>query len=96
MEARAIAQWALRADPYAAPELGKVWLTGVTPDNGRPISTNYVIRKVAPLTYETKSGSLYRIEGPPEEGYATHCRENGITIDPADPIKFQAKATQAA
>lgn len=90
MSAREISQWAIRADPHASPEIKRLWITGVTPDNGKTISTSCIVKKIAPLTYETASGSHYRLVGPPEEGYAAYCKENGIDLDAADPIKFRS------
>jgi hypothetical protein len=90
MSERAITDWAIRADPYSPPECRRLWITGITPDTGKTIRTNYVLKKFGPLTYETASGSHYRLEGPPDPEYAAFCKENGIALDCADPIKFRA------
>lgn len=86
---RAITEWALRGSNYDSPEIKRLWITGRTPDTGRSIRTNYLVRKVGPMTYETASGSHYRLEGPPDPGYATYCAENNIELDLADPVKFR-------
>lgn len=89
MTARIITEWALRASSYEAPEVKQMKISGTC--EGGPITTSRVVRQVGPLIYETKSGSHYQLSGPPEQGYADFCRDNGIALDLADPIKFRAK-----
>lgn len=87
MEARVITNWSVRSNPFQAPEVRGLYLHGEC--EGKPIATSRVAEKVAPLTYRTKSGSLYRLEGEPEPGYVQYCAENNIDLDLADPIKLR-------
>ena len=84
---RDLAKWAVRGSDYAAPEVRQIRLSGTLLD-GKIIQTSGVVRKVAPLTYQTQSGSLYQLEGPPDEAYAAYCAKNQIALDLADPIKL--------
>jgi hypothetical protein len=90
---RVIVDWSIRSDPYKAPEVRGLYIYGRTPDNGKQIATSRVVEKISPMIYRTKSGSLYRLEGPPEPMYANYCKENNIPLDLEDPIKL--KKTEA-
>lgn len=86
-------------DPYKAPEQSAIRLHGVCPEraaevhreggSGEPtVSTTRVVAfDPATLVATTRSGSRYRLEGPPSDSYATWCREQGI----GDPIAVLRK-----
>ncbi len=84
---KVITNWSIRGSDFEAPEVRKLHICGMCED--RPIRTSYIVSKVDKLTYQTKSGSLYRLEGKPEDGYVKFCKRSGIVIDLEDPVKFR-------
>jgi hypothetical protein len=82
--------WEVLADTSKAPEVRRLQLRGRR--GTWTITTECLERKVGPLTYETTSGTLYRLDGPPAPAYAAWCKKMGIDLDLADPVKFREDA----
>ncbi len=83
--------WSIGCDTsrpdFRSPEQGPRHLAGTLPC-GKVITTSHVAERVAPATYRTRSGSLYKLEGPPQPEYAAWCKEHGFELDPDDPLKI--------
>ena len=80
--------WSVVADPYQAPEIRTLHLSGDrTPENGlhNPVTTTRVV-EVSGRTVKTRSGSMY-ILGEPDKEYLTWLDQNKIAFDPENPIK---------
>lgn len=62
-------------------------LTGKVQD-GRQIVTSPIVKLVGSRTYETKSGSVYRLTGPAWEGFAGLRSLSDLPYDDNNPIGF--------
>jgi hypothetical protein len=80
------------ANPYQAPEAGcNIRLAGRVWDHphfidGEQITTSRVKSSIGRII-ETKSGSVYTLEGDPEAEFATYLEAIGYELDVEDPIK---------
>ncbi len=93
MTAVRLDNWSVGSDPYAAPELKRVWLHGVCtghphkPDGERVRTSN--IKSADGRTVTTESGTVYRL-GRVDPGYRKWLREKGLAYDPRAPVKVKA------
>jgi hypothetical protein len=88
-----LTEWSVRADPYSAPELALIYLSGKVvghPDrpDGREITTSHVVTTIG-RNVLTRSGSQITLIGPPAASYAKFCAEAGIVIDDKEPVKIR-------
>lgn len=74
---------------------GDASFRGLRPD-GQRIDTSRIEEKVAPLTYRTESGSLYRLDGPADPGFVRYLAGRGIPLNPEDPIVFKDRPSAEA
>ena len=89
--------WSIVADPnnpYMAPELKTIYLQGEVYDHpnsrhhdGKRIITSKVVKKIGPLTYETKSGTIYTLDTV-APAYKEWCSENNIELNLEDPVRL--------
>lgn len=83
-----IQRWAIKADGYAAPELGRNYLVGQLPC-GRYVDTSY-IKSCEGRVVTTQSGSLYRL-GRIHSKFRQFLRDEGFEYNPKQPIPFKRK-----
>ena len=88
--------WSVVGDPYAAPELGRIYLVGDVYDDqdrfddGSPIQTTQVVGSRGRFV-KTMSGSTYEL-GEINPEYRDHVEITlGETIDEAQPVKIIKK-----
>lgn len=55
---------------------------------GRQIVTSCLIQKLGPRMFETYSGSVYELVGPPDAQFVAFCARIGKPLDAADPVKW--------
>lgn len=83
--------WSVRVrNPYQAPEIANISLSGEAYDDPRFLAgdTVYTSRVVkAEGLHVWTRNTHYRL-GKPSPDYTKWCKENGIIIDPANPIKL--------
>lgn len=90
--------WRVCADPYAAPEQGRVWLVGVVqghprlPD-GETIETSPIASADGRLV-TTRSGTVYRL-GAIDPKYRRWMKGQGIVYDPTYPVKVGERCARA-
>lgn len=84
--------WSVRVhNPYQAPEIAQVSLAGDAYDHpcfmaGDKVYTSPIVRSEG--THVWTNNTHYRL-GKPSPNYVAWCKENGITIDPNNPIKLK-------
>lgn len=53
--------------------------------------TSPLIRKLDPLIFETYSGSVYELVGPPDPQFVIFCSRIGKQLDVSDPVKWSGQ-----
>lgn len=86
-----IQEWAVHADPFAAPELRRVYLHGRVyghprEGDGKSVITSK-IRDSKGRIVTTESGTVYRL-GRINRKYRRYLKKEGIPYDPRNPIKM--------
>ncbi len=56
-------------------------------EDGKKVTTSYVVEKLGPLTYKTYSGTIYELEDVSPD-YVEWCSKNYPSLDIKDPIKL--------
>lgn len=94
MDTLKIEDWAVTVDPYAAPELGRQYLTGLCPERGRSgdrIRTSRIVKADGRLV-TTASGRTYEV-GKPSAEYLRFLEEAGLIYDEDKPLAPRRKMT---
>lgn len=91
---RQITEWGAYAAgrPWDAPECCGIFVGGRTiDDGGKPtnINTSRVVASDGRFVL-TRSGSVYELVGAPSPDYLVWLSEQGLTFDPAQPIKVRS------
>lgn len=86
-------EWNTTADPYHAPELGKVYLSGLATGHPRyperhAVTTSRIVGVLAddPKVVVTRSGRRYRL-GEPKADWLAWLAERGIEFNPERPVR---------
>lgn len=58
---------------------------------GRMLVTSPLIKKLSPLIFETYSGSVYELVGPPDAEFVIFCSRIGKQLDVSDPVKWSGQ-----
>lgn len=82
-----LTNWSTVGDDYTAPEVSKLYLSGLRVEDGRTVTTSAVV-SVNGREITTYSGSVYILEDISPD-YLQFLDKIGVTYDPVNPIKIR-------
>lgn len=84
-----LSDWAMKSDPYKAPEQRAGYLIGTRETDGKTITTSRIVTAIGRIV-TTNSGSTYKL-GRIHPEYRKWLREQGIAYDARQPIRVYSR-----